>query len=108
MFCYIKHSFRRIVHLLLAFMNSIQAIYNFQSLGRKVMTKGHTFIQVYVQVDFSIVNLEIQKTPAFNDHQGDREPMLRSFCDYQGNHQSQPSKYSCVNVVLFPRPHEPW
>ena len=27
---------RRIVHFLLAFMNSIQAIYNFKSLGRNV------------------------------------------------------------------------
>ena len=41
---YNKHSFRRIVHLLLAFMNSIQAIYNFPSLGRKVTIKGHKII----------------------------------------------------------------
>ena len=33
---YLEHFFRRIVHLLLAFMNSIQAIYNFKSLGRNV------------------------------------------------------------------------
>ena len=61
---------QRIVHLLLAFMNSIQAIYNFGSLGTKV--------------DFSLVNLEIQKTPQFDDHGGDRGPMLTSFCKYQG------------------------
>ena len=59
------------VHLLLAFMNSIQAIYNFESLGTKV--------------DFSLVKLEIQKTPQFDDHGGDRGPMLTSFCKYQGD-----------------------
>ena len=42
--CYLEHSFRRIVHLLLAFMNSIQAIYNFQSLGRKVRTEKNSFM----------------------------------------------------------------
>ena len=60
---------QRIVHLLLAFMNSIQAIYNFDSLGTKV--------------DFSLVNLEIHKTAQFDDKGGDRAPMLTSFCKYQ-------------------------
>jgi len=60
---------QRIVHLVLAFMNSIQAIYNFESLGTKV--------------DFSIVHMEIQKTRQFDNHGGDRAPMLTSFCDYQ-------------------------
>ena len=61
---------QRIIHLLLAFMNSIQAIYNFESLGTKV--------------DFSLVNLEIHKTAQFDDKEGDRAPMLTSFCQYQG------------------------
>ena len=60
---------QRIIHLLLAFMNSIQAIYNFDSLGTKV--------------DFSLVNLEIHKTAQFDDKGGDRAPMLTSFCKYQ-------------------------
>ena len=50
-------------------MNSIQAIYNFDSLGTKV--------------DFSIVHLDIHKTRQFDNKQGDRAPMLTSFCQYQ-------------------------
>ena len=55
--------------MLLAFMNSIQAIYNFDSLGSKV--------------DFSIVHLDIHKTRQFDNKGGDRAPMLTSFCQYQ-------------------------
>jgi len=62
---------KRIVNLMLAFMNSIQAIYHFESLGTKVT--------------FSIVKLEIQKTTKFDNHGGDRGPLLTSFCDYQGS-----------------------
>ena len=40
--CYLENFFRRVVHLLLAFMNSIQAIYNFKSLGRNVNIQSHT------------------------------------------------------------------
>ena len=68
-------------------MNSVQAIYNFDSLGVKV---GFHVLKVFeifnhVQVDFSIVHLEIQKTRQFDDHSGDRVPMLTSFCQYQGS-----------------------
>jgi len=62
---------KRIINLMLAFMNSIQAIYHFESLGTKVT--------------FSIVNLEIQKTTKFDNHGGDRGPLLTSFCEYQGD-----------------------
>ena len=36
-----------------------------------------------MKVDFSIVHMEIQKTRQFDNHGGDRAPMLTSFCDYQ-------------------------
>merc|ERR1711962_670766 len=62
---------KRIVDLLLTFMNTIQAIYHFDSLGTKV--------------DFSITRLEIHKSAGqFEDYGGDRGPMLSSFCLYQG------------------------
>ena len=37
------------------------------------------------QVTFSLVHLEIQKTSKFNNHGGDRGPLLTSFCEYQGS-----------------------
>ena len=63
---------QRVVDLLLTFINSIQAIYHFKSLGTKV--------------EFSISHMEIHKTRGvFNDHGGDRGPLLTSFCQFQGD-----------------------
>jgi len=62
---------KKIVQLLLAYMNSIQAIYHFDSLGTKV--------------DFSLVHIEIMKTQPtdFYEEEGERGPLLTSFCKYQ-------------------------
>ena len=63
---------QRVVDLLLTFINSIQAIYHFKSLGTKV--------------EFSISHMEIHKTRGvFDDHGGDRGPLLTSFCQFQGD-----------------------
>ena len=63
---------QRVVDLLLTFINSIQAIYHFNSLGTKV--------------EFSISHMEIHKTRGvFENHGGDRGPLLTSFCQFQGN-----------------------
>jgi len=64
----------KILDLVLSYMNSIQAIYHFPSLGTKV--------------DFSLVKLEIQKTqPAdFPSYDGERSQLLTSFCSYQMKH----------------------
>lgn len=59
--------------LLLTFVNDIQALYHFPSLGS--------------QVDFSIVHMEIMKTqpPKLPTYNGDRSRLLQSFCSYQGD-----------------------
>ena len=59
----------KIVNMLLAFMNQIQAMYHFKSLGRKV--------------DFTIVHLELMKEAAFPEHDGERLQLLTEFCKYQ-------------------------
>ena len=107
MFCYIKHSFRRVVHLLLAFMNSIQAIYNFQSLGRKVMTKGHIFLPPEEE---SIFRLTFQLSTLRS-----RRPQLlmiakatENLCLGHSAITKVTIKVLCVNVVIFPRSLEPW
>jgi len=65
---------QKIRDLLLSFMNAIQAVYHFPSLG--------------TTVQFSLVKLEIQKTqPAdLPTYDGERGRLLTSFCNYQGQH----------------------
>ena len=55
--------------MVLAFMNEIQAIYHFKSLGRTI--------------DFTIVHLELMSGAAFPEHRGEREMLLTEFCKYQ-------------------------
>ena len=47
----------------------LQAIYMLPSLGE--------------EVDIRIVRLEMWSGDPYNNHQGDREPLLNSFCEYQ-------------------------
>ncbi len=62
---------REIRRLLLGYMNGIQAIYMLPSLRHNVR--------------FTIVRLEIWKNEpsGFYHYNGDREPLLNSFCEYQ-------------------------
>lgn len=57
--------------MMLAFMNEIQAIYHFKSLGRTI--------------DFTIVHMELMSGSAFPEHRGEREKLLTEFCKYQVN-----------------------
>ena len=61
----------KIVNMLLAVINQVQAIYHFKSLGRKV--------------DFTITHLELMKGAAFPEHGAEREKLLYAFCNYQVN-----------------------
>jgi hypothetical protein len=77
-----------VVDLMLTFINSIQAIYHFSSLGTKV--------------EFSISHLEIHKSPnQFNDHNGDRGPLLTSFCEYQGGQRPAEGKPGHWDIGLL-------
>ena len=66
---YYRGDSNKVVTMLLAFMNGIQAIYHFKSLGRRI--------------DFTIVHLELMSSSPFNDHRGEREGLLTDFCKYQ-------------------------
>lgn len=57
--------------MLLAFMNGVQAIYHFKSLGRRI--------------DFTIVHLELMSSSPFNEGRGEREALLTNFCKYQSS-----------------------
>ena len=79
---------QRVVDLLLTFINSIQAIYHFNSLGTKV--------------EFSISHMEIHKTPGvFEDHGGDRGPLLTSFCQFQGGLRPEEGKSGHWDIGLL-------
>jgi hypothetical protein len=66
---YFHQDSNKVINLLLAFMNEIQAIYHFESLGRKI--------------DFTIVHMELMTSKVFSDFGGEREKLLNSFCKYQ-------------------------
>ena len=70
----------KIVNMLHAFMNQIQAMYHFKSLGRKV--------------DFTIVHLELMKEAAFPEHGGERLQLLTEFCKYQVKYNFNKSEAS--------------
>jgi len=55
--------------LLLSYMNGIQAVYILPSLRE--------------EIDISIVRIEMWTNDPFTNYQGDREPLLNSFCEYQ-------------------------
>merc|ERR1719244_2328850 len=55
--------------LLLSYMNGIQAVYILPSLRE--------------EIDISIVRIEMWTNDPFSNYQGDREPLLNSFCEYQ-------------------------
>ena len=57
-----------IMDYLLAYVNQVAAIYKMPSLGQ--------------EIDIMITYLEIQKTAKFDNMEGDRVPMLDSFCSY--------------------------
>lgn len=66
---YFNNNENEITNLMLTFMNGIQGIYNFKSLGRRV--------------NFNLVQLELQTTAKFTDHRGDSTKLLDEFCQYQ-------------------------
>merc|ERR1711892_1600874 len=55
--------------LLLSYMNGIQAVYILPSLRE--------------EIDISIVRIEMWTNDPYTNYQGDREPLLNSFCEYQ-------------------------
>ena len=77
----------KIVNMLLAFMNQIQAMYHFKSLGRKV--------------DFTIVHLELMKAAAFPEHGGERLQLLTEFCKYQVNANFKNDISSILNCIIL-------
>ena len=50
----------------------------------------------------------MQEAPAFNDHQGEREAMLTSFCQFQGIDCASGKKKTCCHYWNPQRPSEPW
>lgn len=59
----------QILNMMLAFMNGVQAIYHYKSLGRAI--------------DFTIVHLDMMSRTPFPEYSGEREKLLTSFCKYQ-------------------------
>ena len=57
--------------MLLAFMNAVQSIYHYKSLGRII--------------DFTITHLEMMASTPFPEYGGEREELLKSFCKYQSS-----------------------
>ena len=75
---------QRIVNLILAVINGVQALYHFQSLGR--------------ELTFSLVHLELHKSDKVPGHGGEQMRALDTFCKY---HQSrQKGKYNTVRIDL--------
>merc|ERR1712013_299757 len=64
---------QEVKHLLVSYINGIQAIYFLPSLGSGIQ--------------FSIVRIEIQtgQRDGYRNYHGDREPLLTSFCKYQSS-----------------------
>lgn len=60
---------RRIIKLILGFINQIQAVFYQPSLNGRL--------------HITIVYIELQKSPKFNTFGGDRDQLLNAFCDYQ-------------------------
>ena len=63
---------QRIVNLILAVINGVQALYHFQSLGR--------------ELTFSLVHLELHQSDKVPGHGGEQMRALDTFCKY---HQSR-------------------
>jgi hypothetical protein len=64
-----KNDVTKLVNLMLTYMNAIQSLYHYKSLGRKI--------------DFVIVRLELHSSVQFGIAEGEREGILTSFCHYQ-------------------------
>jgi len=76
--------------LLLSYMNGIQAIYMLPSLQE--------------EIDISITRIEMQTSgDPYTNYQGDREPLLNSFCEYQESinpaSDSEPSHWDVALLV---------
>ena len=67
---YFRGDTNKVTSMLLAFINGIQAIYHFKSLGRR-------------KIDFTIVHMELMTKTPFDEKYGEREGLLREFCKYQ-------------------------
>ena len=89
---------------MLAFMNGVQAIYHYKSLGRAIdFTIGklnykrvccHTLKIVcfcFFLFSFHIVHLDMMTRTPFSEYSGEREKLLTSFCKYQSG---------CVSFIL--------
>ena len=63
------HDENKVLNMILAFINGIQALYYQPSLGRRV--------------SFKIVHLEMMANDPYNNYNGLQGDLLESFCDYQ-------------------------
>ena len=69
-----KDDLNEVKNMILAYINGVQAVYHYSSLGRNI--------------DFTIVHLELMSQTPFSEHGGRHKQLLKSFCEYQSSQNS--------------------